>query len=65
MASNIQIKTDLKDYAPAYNELTVVVREDDNPTRGKPDFKYIFDLYIEGVIGFTRFKVSPSHSVTY
>lgn len=60
MASNIQIKTDLKDYAPAYNELTVVVREDDNPTRAYPDFKYIFDLYIEGVIGFTRFKVSPS-----
>jgi hypothetical protein len=60
MASDIQIKTDLKDYAPAYNELTVVVREDDNPTRAYPDFKYIFDLYIEGVIGFTRFKVSPS-----
>jgi len=60
MASDIQIKTDLKDYAPAYNELTVVVREDDNPTRGYPDFKYIFDLYIEGVADFVRFKVSPS-----
>jgi hypothetical protein len=59
MASNIQIKTDLKDYAPAYNELTVVVREDDNTTRGYPDFQYIFDLYIEGVADFVRFKVRP------
>lgn len=59
MASNLQIKDDIAIYLPAYNEINVVVREDDNTTRGYPDFKYIFDLYIDGVVGFTRFKVSP------
>ena len=45
MASNIQIETDLNEYAPAYNNLDVVIREHDATTLNYPNFKYIFESF--------------------
>lgn len=52
----ITIKTDVKDYAPVYNDITVVV---DSTNKLNAGFRYIFDLYITGVASFVRFKVDP------
>ena len=52
----ITIEQDLEEYAPAYNDLNVVVSSSND---GEIDFKFVFDLYIDGVIGYTRFKVVP------
>ena len=52
----ITIEQDFNDYSPAYNELNTVVSSNND---GEIDFKYVFDLYIEGVASFVRFKVAP------
>ena len=52
----ITIEQDLAEYAPAYNDLNVVVSSNNV---GEIDFKYVFDLYIEGVANYIRFKVAP------
>jgi len=60
--ANISILTDLNDYSPVYNDMTVVVT---SINRLSPSFRYIFDLYVTGVAGFTRFKVDPEPSQAY
>lgn len=52
----IIIKQDIEEYLPAYNRLEVSVVSGNSVLA---NFKYIFDLYIEGVAGFIRFKVPP------
>jgi len=52
----ITIEQDFSDYNPAYNEVNTVASSTND---GQIDFKFIFDLYIDGVAGFTRFKVAP------
>lgn len=52
----ITIEQDFNDYSPAYNELNTVAS---STNVGEIDFKFIFDLYIEGVANFVRFKVAP------
>ncbi len=52
----ITIEQDFSDYNPAYNEVNTVASSTND---GQIDFKFIFDLYIEGVAGFVRFKVAP------
>lgn len=52
----IAIEQDLAEYAPAYNDLNVVVS---STNVGEIDFKFVFDLYIEGVANYIRFKVAP------
>ena len=52
----ITIEQDLAEYAPAYNDLNVVVS---STNVGEIDFKFVFDLYIEGVANYIRFKVAP------
>lgn len=59
---SISILTDLNDYSPVYNDMTVVVT---STNRLSPSFRYIFDLYVTGVAGFTRFKVDPEPSQAY
>lgn len=56
---NITILTDVEDYAPVYNDIPVVVT---SLNRLSPSFRYIFDVYITGVVGFKRFKVDPEPS---
>ena len=52
----IIIKQDIDEYLPVYNRLEVSVV---SGNIALANFKYIFDLYIEGVAGFIRFKVPP------
>ena len=58
----ITIKTDLNDYSPVYNDMTVSV---DSTNKLNTSFRYIFDLYITGVAGFTRFKVDGEPTLAY
>jgi len=52
----ITIEQDIPEYSPAYNEINTVASSTND---GEIDFKFVFDLYIDGVIGFKRFKVAP------
>lgn len=52
----VTIEQDIPEYSPAYNEINTVASSTND---GEIDFKFVFDLYIDGVIGFTRFKVAP------
>ncbi len=65
MASNITIKTDLDAFCPVYNPMEICVHEDDAPTLALTDYRYIFDVYIEGVSSpaYRRYEVIPE-SVT-
>lgn len=63
MASNITIETDLEDFVPVYNPMEIVILENDAPTLALTNFKYLFDVYIEGVSSYKRYEVAPE-SVT-
>lgn len=52
----ITILTDLEDYSPVYNNMTVTV---DSTNKLSTSFRYMFDVYITGVAGFARFKIDP------
>lgn len=52
----ITIEQDIPEYSPAYNEINTVAS---STNVGEIDFKFVFDLYVDGVAGFTRFKVAP------
>lgn len=58
----ITIKTDLNDFAPVYNDMTVSV---DSTNKLNTSFRYIFDLYITGVASFVRFKVDGEPTLAY
>ncbi len=58
----IIIEQDINEYSPAYNDINVVVNSTND---GEIDFKYVFDLYIDGVAGFTRFKVAPEPQTSH
>ena len=63
MASNITIETDLPAFVPVYNPMEIAILENDAPTLALTNFKYIFDVYIEGVSSYKRYEVAPD-SVT-
>ena len=57
------IKTDLKPFSPVYNLIELVVYQNDTGTRTKPDYKYVFDIFINDNKNVTtrtiRTKVAP------
>lgn len=59
----IVIKTDLKPFSPVYNPIELVVYQNDTGTRTKPDYKYVFDIFINDNKNVTtrtiRTKVAP------
>ena len=59
----IVIKTDTRDYSPVYNKMEVAILQTDASIRGKIDYKYIFDIYINdpitGLTEIIRTKVTP------
>ncbi len=67
MASAITIKTDLDTFVPVYNPMEICVHETDAPTLALTDYKYIFDVYIEGVTSpaYKRYEVIPESVTDY
>lgn len=67
MASNLTIKTDLDTFVPVYNPMELCVYEADAPTLALTDYKYIFDVYIEGVTSptYKRYEVIPESVTDY
>lgn len=67
MASNLTIKTDLDTFVPVYNPMELCVHEADAPTLALTDYKYIFDVYIEGVSSpaYKRYEVIPESVTDY
>lgn len=63
------IKTDLKEFAPVYNPIELVVYQNDAGTRTKPDYKYVFDIYIndnkELTTRIIRTKVAPDPKLSF
>ncbi len=65
MASAIVIKTDLPDFAPVYNKLEVCIHETDAPTLALTNFKYLIDVYIDGISGYKRYEIIPDSVLSY
>lgn len=67
MASNITIKTDLDTFVPVYNPMEICVHETDAATLLLTDYKYIFDIYIDGVTSppYKRYEVKPDPVLSY
>lgn len=58
MASAISILTDLQTFTPVYNRMELCVNETDAPTKALTDHQYLFDIYIDGIVGMVkRFQV--------
>lgn len=57
MASALTLLTDIRTYTPAYNRMELLVNEADAPTKALSQYRYIFDVYIEGITSptFKRF----------
>jgi hypothetical protein len=65
MASSITLKTDLDSFIPVWNKMEICAYETDAPTLALTDYKYLFDIYIEGVSSFRRFEVIPAPTTSY
>lgn len=52
----LSIKTNFKNFAPVYNNLFTVV---DSTNSGNTNFKYVFRVYIDGVLGYKQYEVNP------
>lgn len=61
MASSISILNDLNAFTPVYNRMEICVNETDAPTKALTGYRYLFDVYIEGVSSpaYKRFSVAP------
>jgi hypothetical protein len=59
MASNITFKTTPNTFAPVFNPCIVTVKENDVPTLALTEYKYLIDVYVEGVSGYRRYEISP------
>lgn len=67
MASNLTLKTDLDTFCPVYNPMEICIYQADGVTLALTDYKYIFDVYIEGVSSpaYKRYEVIPDSVLSY
>lgn len=63
----ILLKTDTRPYSPVYNKMTLVIFQDDSAIRTKPDYRYLFDIYITDPISVSTVlvQVAVSPDPTY